>query len=116
MLQRLLKLVLVLSLLFAVQVNATAGNSRAGIKKQTTDQDIQTRLKSGRLPLDTYAEVGRVIHIPVFKTSASPGYAFLPEADLITYKKVTDLRSCRPATIQIFQYYRQILFPFHVFW
>jgi hypothetical protein len=111
-----LKLILVLSLLFAMQANAAAGSHRAGIKKQATDQDFQTRLKNSRPPLDTYAEVSRVIHIPVFKIAPSPGYAFLHDDVLITYKKVIDLHSCRPATIQIFQYYRQILFPFHVFW
>lgn len=114
---RLFKSILVLILLFALQANATAGSSCAKIEKQTTKNDLQSRFKKdSRSPLDIYAEASIGVHLPVLKTPPSPGYALLPGADLVAANEVADLRTCNPAAVLIVQYYRQILFPFHIFW
>jgi hypothetical protein len=113
---KLLKSILVLTLLFALHANATAGSSYAKIGKQTTKDDRQSRLKDSHAPLDIYAEAPMAVHLPVLKTPPSPGYALLPSADLVAANEVADLRTCNSAAVLIVQYYRQILFPFHIFW
>ncbi|WPU92084.1 hypothetical protein SNE25_22445 [Mucilaginibacter sabulilitoris] len=115
MLYRLLKSVLVITLLFTFQISAKTSQDSYVVKKLSVSNNTSD-LKKSTPPFNIYAEAGVNIHLPAIKSSAHTADVFLTTCNFNILKSAACLYSGRRSSVFIYRFYRLILFPFHGFW
>lgn len=114
MLSKLVRSVLVVTLLFALQLSGAArvyavtGKSKAA---KTPESGIKQSTRNDQL----IAETGDTIHLPVLQLSVQQA-AFLTTGNLVEPKDGIGLYLGAPLSVPGARFYRLIIFPFHGFW